>query len=127
MIVRRLASRRLVKSGSTEEEPRRKRARRFVVLIFGSGMLAGTAAALGIWPFGSFATLYAELVPPDQAPQALASKIFPAVQPVHKTVDVYASPKPRPPATTSRPTSAPTPPRPTASPRPTESPEPGDN
>ena len=111
MIVRRLASRRLVKHGSTEEEPRRKRAGRFVVLILGSGGFAGVAAAIGIWPFGSFQTLYAEAFPAT-VPAVAASSIFPAAQPIHQTVDVYASPKPRPPVYTSKP--APPPPAPAA-------------
>jgi hypothetical protein len=113
MIVRRLASRRLVRSGSTEEEPRRKRTFRFLVLVFGSGIVAGTAAALGIWPFGSFQALYAEVVPSSGPPQLSATSIFPAAKPIHKTVDVYQSPAPVrrsvPPATpSSRPTPGPT-------------------
>ena len=128
MIVRRLASRRLVKSGSTEEEPRRKRAARFTVLILGSGIFAGTAAAIGIWPFGSFQTLYAQVFPTDGAAQVSAVTIFPAAQPIHKTVDVYQTPAPvrrsQPaPVPTSGPTAAPAP-EPT---EPQESPEPGDH
>lgn len=112
MIVRRLASRRLVKSGSTEEEPRRKRAARFLVLILGSGAFAGMAAALGIWPFGSFQTLYAEVFPTAGPPEVLASSVFPAAQPIHKTVDVYQTPAP---SRRSQPAAAPTA-RPTAHP-----------
>ncbi|HET9781503.1 MAG TPA: hypothetical protein VFR33_06965 [Candidatus Dormibacteraeota bacterium] len=124
MIVRRLASRRLVKRGSTEEEPRRKRAVRFLIFILGSGIFAGAAAAIGIWPFGSLQTLYAEVFPANGAPALAASTVFPSAQPIQKTVDVYASPKPWPPAYTSRP--APAPPPPQQSPEPQESPEPGD-
>lgn len=116
MIVRRLASRRLVKSGSTQEEPRRKRAIRFLVLIVGSGGFAGAAAAVGIWPFGSFQALYAEVFPPSSAPALAASTIFPTAQPIHKTVDVYQSPAP---VRRSQPTAAPShrpSPLPTASP-----------
>lgn len=94
MIVRRLASRRLVRTGSTEEEPRRKRVLRFFVLSFGTGIFGGIAAALGIWPFGSFQTLYAELFPTGGPPQLSATTIFPAAQPIHKTVDLYQSPAP---------------------------------
>lgn len=121
MIVRRLASRRLVKHGSTEEEPRRKRAARFLVLIFGSGIFAGTAAALGIWPFGSFQAMYAEAFPAGAPPQLSASSIFPTVAPIHKTVDVYQTP---PPVRRSQPKAAPTA-RPTAAPTapPTEPPD----
>ena len=129
MIVRRLASRRLVKHGSTEEEPRRKRAARFVLLILGSGAFAGIAAAVGIWPFGSFQTLYAAAFPASDTSQVSASTIFPAAQPVHKTVDVYASPKPRPPvyANNPPPAQAQDSPQPQESPEPQDSPEPGDH
>ncbi|HKV87721.1 MAG TPA: hypothetical protein VJT78_06970 [Candidatus Dormibacteraeota bacterium] len=116
MIVRRLASRRLVKTGSTEEEPRRKRAVRFLVLIIGSGTFAGAAAAIGIWPFGSVQALYAEVFPTSGPPALAATTIFPAVQPIHKTVDVYQTPAP---VRRSQPTAAPTQrpsPHPTASP-----------
>jgi hypothetical protein len=128
MIVRRLAARRLVKTGSTEEEPRRKRAARFLLVIFGAGTLAGTAASLGIWPFGSFQTLFAEVVPRSGPPLISAQSIFPPVQPVHKTVDVYAT---APPVRRTQPTANPTdrpsqPPRPSQSPRPSGSPSPDD-
>ena len=120
MIVRRLAARRLVKAGSTEEEPRRKRAARFLLMILGTGVFAGTAASLGIWPFGSFQTLFAEVVPRSGPPAVSAQSIFPPAQPIHKTVDVYASP---PPARRAQPTAAPTA-RPTQAPRSSPSPRP---
>jgi len=128
MIVRRLAARRLVKTGSTEEEPRRKRAARFLLVILGTGVFAGTAAALGIWPFGSFQTLFAEVVPHSGPPEVSANSIFPPAQPIHKTVDVYASP---PPVRRTQPTAAPTSrppatPRSSPSPRPSGSPPPDD-
>jgi NAD-dependent SIR2 family protein deacetylase len=121
MIVRRLASRRLVRNGSTEEEPRRKRAARFLVLIVGSGIFAGTAAALGIWPFGSFQAMYAEVFPTGGPSELSAASIFPSVAPIQKTVDVYQTPRP---VRRSQPTAAPTS-RPAASPSaaPTEPPD----
>ena len=128
MIVRRLAARRLVTTGSTEEEPRRKRAARFLLITLGTGVFAGAAASLGIWPFGSFQTLFAEVVP-KSAPQSVsAQSIFPPAQPVHKTVDVYASP---PPVRRTQPTAAPTSrpsqaPRSSPSPRPSGSPPPNE-
>jgi hypothetical protein len=126
MIVRRLAARRLVKTGSTEEEPRRKRAARFLLVILGTGVFGGTAASLGIWPFGSFQTLFAEVAPKNGPPLVSAQSIFPPAQPIHKTVDVYAS---APPVRRTQPTAAPTSrpsqaPRPSPSPRPSGSPSP---
>lgn len=109
MIVRRLASRRLVKSGSTEEEPRRKRAARFVLAILLAGVLSGVAAWVGIWPFGSVhALIQSSLNPPSQLP---AEKIFPPVQPTHRTVDVYdpALQQRSQPPTTAHPTPGTTP------------------
>ena len=108
MIVRRLASRRLVKSGSTEEEPRRRRLARFVLAIIIAGLLAFIAAWLGIWPFGNVEALIKTAFPNTQ--QLPAQVVFPSVQPTHRTVDVY-DPAPAPPR------SAPAPPPSTATPR----------
>jgi hypothetical protein len=122
MIVRRLAARRLVKSGSTEEEPRRKRAKRFLLAILVAGLISGVDAGLGLWPFGSVQALVKNaLVTAQQLP---AQAVFPSVQPTHRTVDVYDPPPMSGTAPTSQPTSRPTPshsPRPTPShsPRPT--------
>ncbi|HET7420651.1 MAG TPA: hypothetical protein VFL27_09740 [Candidatus Dormibacteraeota bacterium] len=99
MIVRRLASRRLVKSGSTEEEPRRRRAKRFLLAILVAGLLSGVDAWLGIWPFGNVQALIQTAFPNTH--QVPAQSVFPPVQPTHKTVDVYEPPPP--PATTPRP------------------------
>lgn len=116
MIVRRLAARRLVKSGSTEEEPRRKRAARFFLAILVAGLISGVDAWLGLWPFGSVQALVSNAF--GTAQQLPAQAVFPAVQPTHKTVDVYdPSPVSRT-APTSPPTSRPTP---SHSPRPTPS------
>lgn len=126
MIVRRLAARRLVKSGSTEAEPRRKRAARFLVIVLTAGLIAGVAAWLPIWPFGNFHALLAEVFGGGGSPQISAETIFPPVKPISKTVDAYPSPaavhRSRP---SSAPTAAPThPPQPPPSPIPHGSPTP---
>jgi hypothetical protein len=121
MIVRRLAARKLVKHGSTEEEPRRKRAARFVLIIFAAGTLAGLAAWLDLWPFGSIQTLLADVFGSSGPPQVSAQSIFPPVQPTHKTVDVYATPpppRPRPRPTSSAAPAGPPHPQPSATPSP---------
>jgi hypothetical protein len=131
MIVRRLAARGIVRRGSTDEEPRRKRASRYLLIIFSAGALAGLASLLGVWPFGDVRAEINRLlyrVPPAIA----ASTIFPAVQPVHQVVDVYdpppasrrTQPQPTSPAT-SPPHASPTG-RPHASPTPATSPRPDD-
>jgi hypothetical protein len=122
MIVRRLAARRLVKSGSTEEEPRRKRAAPFLLAILVAGLISGADAWLGLWPFGSVQAVLKSAL--GTAPQLPAQVVFPSVQPTHKTVDVYDPPPVSRPAPPAQPTSRPTPsysPRPTPSysPRPT--------
>lgn len=116
MIVRRLASRRLVRTGSTEEEPRRRRAARFLLAILIAGLLSGVDAWLGLWPFGS---VHAMLKNAFSAAQQLpAQSVFPPVQPTHRTVDVYDPPPVQKP--TSEPTHNPSP-HPSHSPRPTPS------
>ena len=119
MIVRRLASRRLVRNGSTEEEPRRKRAARFLLIIFTAGVFAGVAAWLDVWPFGNIHTLIAEVFGSGGPSQIDAQTVYPSVAPVQKTVDVYATP---PPARRTQPT-APASSRPHASPSPTHEPD----
>ena len=120
MIVRRLAARGLARAGSTEEDPRRKRAKRYLLIVFSAGAISGLAALIGIGPFGDLRALINEWVYGGPS-QINASAVFPVAQPSHKTVDVY---DPAPPArSTSRPTSAPTS-RPVASPSPTRSPRP---
>jgi hypothetical protein len=123
MIVRRLVSRRAVRKGSTEEEPRRKRAARFLLVICTVGLLTGIAAWLNVWPFGNVQAMIAAVFGSGTV-QVPAQSVFPAAQPVHKVVDVYDTPP------AGHPTSAP--PRrtsPTGSPtqEPRESPEPGDH
>lgn len=122
MIVRRLASRGLVRRGSTDEEPRRKRASRYLLIIFSAGALAGLASLLGVWPFGDVRAqinrwLY------TSPPEIQASTIFPAVQPVHQTVDVY-DPPPAARKTAPQPTSPGTNPPHTPRPSPTARPSP---
>lgn len=116
MIVRRLASRRLVKSGSTEEEPRRRRAARFVLAILIAGLLSFIAAWTGIWPFGSVQALIKTAFP--NTLQLPAQTVFPPVQPTHKTVNVYDH-APAPPR--SEPTRPPTTAAPATTPHPTPS------
>lgn len=120
MIVRRLASRRLVKKGSTEEEPRRKRATRFLLLVFAAGAFSGLAAWLDVWPFGNVHTLITEVFGSTAGPpQISATSVFPSVQPVHRTVDVYD------PAPARRTQPPPQPgPSPSGSPQPSGSPRP---
>jgi len=120
MIVRRLVSRRAVRKGSTEEEPRRKRAGRFLLVIFTVGLLTGIAAWLNVWPFGNVQAMIAAVFGSGTV-QVPAQSVFPAVQPVHKVVDVYDTPPARsaPPSRTQPGAS------PTGEPR--ESPEPGDD
>lgn len=117
MIVRRLASRRLVKSGSTEQEPRRRHAARFLLAILVAGLLSFIAAWTGIWPFGNVQALIKTAFPNTQ--QLPAQSVFPPVQPTHRTVDVYDPAAPAPPRTA--PTQPPTTATPRISPRPTPS------
>lgn len=119
MIVRRLAARRLVKTGSTEEEPRRRRAARFLLAILVAGLFSGIAAWLDVWPFGSVHALLNDAF--SNPPQLPAQTVFPPVQPTHRTVDVY-DPAPAG-AKTSEP-SQPSQPPATGSPRPTPRPTP---
>lgn len=121
MIVRRLAARGVVKTGSTEEEPRRKRAKRFLLIVFSFGALSGVLALLGIPPFGNIQTLINQVFYSAPNPVS-ASSIFPPVPPVHKVVDVYDPPPPA--AHRSAPNPPPAPvaqPTPTGTPRPTPS------
>lgn len=121
MIVRRLVSRRAARKGSTEEEPRRERAARFVVIVLSAGLLAGVSAWLSIWPFGNVQQIVAAVFGSGTI-QVPAQTVFPSVGPVHKVVDVYDTPPP------ARRTTSPTqPPQSGGSPEPRESPEPGDD
>jgi hypothetical protein len=126
MIVRRLAARGVVRKGSTEEEPRRKRASRYLLIIFSAGALAGVASLLGVWPFGGVQAVVNRLLY-SASPQIQASSIFPAVQPVHQVIDVYDPPpaRARTPQPTSAPHASPTP-RHSPTPRPTPSHPPDD-
>jgi hypothetical protein len=121
MIGGRLRPRTAANGGSEQPERKRSRAGRYVLLIFGAGVVSGTAALAGIPPFGSLQALLAPisqlLHPPPPPTPIQASAIFPPVPPVHKVVDVYDPPPPAP-----RATSAPQPPA--ASPRPKSSPSP---
>jgi hypothetical protein len=103
-------------------ERKRTRAGRYIVLIFGAGVVSGTAALAGIPPFGSVQALLSpvsQLRHPRPEPAPInASAIFPPVPPVHKVVDVYdppppaqkSNPAPQPPATSPRPKASPSPP-----------------
>lgn len=119
MIVRRLAARGLTSAGSTEEDPRRRRAYRFLLIVFSAGAISGLAALIGLGPFGDLRALINVWIygGPNQIQ---ASSVFPLPQPTHKTVDVYASPPAA--RATSRPTeggggTANPSPRPSGSPR----------
>jgi hypothetical protein len=121
MIAGRLRPRTAVNGGAEQRDRKRSRLGRYVVLIFGAGVVSGTAALAGIPPFGSLQALLApisELLHPQPPPIPIqASTIFPPVPPVHKVIDVYDPPPPAP-----RATSAPQPPA--ASPKPKASPSP---
>ena len=91
MIVRRMAARGAVRRGSTDKEPRRKRAARYLLIIFSAGALAGLASLIGVWPFGDVKAEIDRLVY-GTPPQIQASSIFPPVQPVHQVVNVYDPP-----------------------------------
>ena len=87
MIVRRLAARGLAATGSTEAEPRRKRAARYLLIVSSAGAISGLAALIGLGPFGDLRHL---IDAPVSGPnQIRASAVFPTPQPTHKTVDVY--------------------------------------
>jgi hypothetical protein len=123
MILRRPATHGKAKASSGNEGARR-RARRYVALIFGAGIASGAAALAGIPPFGSLQGLLspiAQFLHPQPASVPIqASTIFPPVPPVHQVVDVYdppppaqkSNPGPQPPATTPtpHPKASPTPP-----------------
>jgi hypothetical protein len=120
MIVRRLAARRLVKPGSTAEEPVRRRATRFVVVVFAAGVLSGAAAWLAFGPFGDVQGLVLDIFAGGPA-QISAQEIFPKPAPTHRVVDVYDPPAPG----TSLP--APPPSRAASTPPAERSSEPGDD
>lgn len=94
--------------------------------MLSAGAISGLAALIGIAPFGDLRVLINDSVygGPNQIQ---AGSVFPAVQPTHKTVDVYdAAPPPArssaPP--TSQPQASPgSSPRPSHSPRPSPSPD----
>lgn len=119
MIVDRLRPQK-AKVAEGQREKRPNRTGRYLVLIFGAGVITGVAALAGIPPFGSLQALLAPaseyLHPQPPLTPIQASTIFPSVPPVHKTVDVYDPP---PPARRSSPPPASTSPRPTTSPSPT--------
>jgi hypothetical protein len=127
MIAGRLRPRTAVNDGSEQRDRKRSRLGRYVVLIFGAGVVSGTAALAGIPPFGSLQALLtpiSQLLHPQPPPAPIqASAIFPPVPPVHKVVDVYDPPPPAPRAT-SAPQPPATSPKPKASPRPSPRPSP---
>lgn len=116
MILRRPATHGKTKAASGQEGGR-SRARRYAALIFGAGIVSGTAALAGIPPFGSLQALIAPisqfLHPQPASGPIQASTIFPPVPPVHQVVDVYdPPPAPQPPRTgpAPHPNASPTPP-----------------
>lgn len=122
MMADRLRPARTKRAGAEPEERKRGRLARYLFLIFGAGVVSGTAALAGIPPFGSLQALLGPLSqtlhPQPAITQIKASTLYPAVPPVHKTVDVYdpappvrrASPTPRPPAASPEPKPSPSPP-----------------
>lgn len=126
MIVRRLASRGLAHAGSTDADPRRKRASRYLLIIFSAGAISGLAALIGIGPFGDLRALVNAAVYGGPG-EIRASEVFPSAQPTHKTVNVYdPPPAAAQPAPTRTAAPAGSPPRPTAEPT-AEPTEPGDH
>jgi hypothetical protein len=127
MIAGRIRPRTAENGGAEGRDRKRSRVGRYTMLIFGAGVVSGTAALAGIPPFGSMQALLApisQLLHPQPPPAPIqASAIFPPVPPVHKVVDVFDPPPPAP-----RATSAPQPPaaspQPRSSPRPRPSPTP---
>ena len=140
MIAGRIRPRTAVNGHGEPGDRKRSRLGRYLVLIFGAGVVSGTAALAGIPPFGSLQALLAPisqlLHPQPPAAPIQASAIFPPVPPVHQIIDVYDPPPPapratsapRPPAASPKPKASPSP-RPSPSPtlRSTPSPSPGDN
>jgi hypothetical protein len=122
MIVRRLAARGLVRTGSTEEDPRRRRAYRYLLIIFSAGAISGVAALIGLGPFSDLRVLINDWVYGGPG-QIQASSLFPVAQPTHKTVDVYDPPPPAAVRATNPPSST-THPQPSLSPMPSGSPRP---
>jgi hypothetical protein len=85
------------RSGLGENPPARSRARWFAAVIVSVAALAGTAAALGIGPFGGlFALATTAIHPGAVASQIEAESLFPPVRPRHKVIDVYDAGQPAP-------------------------------
>ena len=124
MIVRRLAARGLARTGSTEEDPRRRRAKRYLLIVFSAGAISGLAALIGMGPFGDLRLLINEAIYGGPA-QIQASSLFPAAKPTHATVDVYDPAPPARPTSTAQPTpsAVSATPSPRRSPRPTPTPD----
>jgi hypothetical protein len=123
MDVRVPSSRRAVRGDRDEKKPSKNRLVRFVIVTLGAGVLAGVGAMLGIWPFSGLQALATQIVQSNTPAMIQAQSLFPAVQPVHKTVDVYDPPRQVP----ARPTPPGHPsPEPSSSPKPHPSPSPGD-
>lgn len=94
MITRRLAARRLVRHGSTEEQPLRRWLTRVVVIAVAVGAAAGSVAWLEAWPFASTQTIVRDALGSNGPNQVSAGEIFQPVEPNQMTVDVYPTPRP---------------------------------
>jgi hypothetical protein len=124
--VRRIAVRAANRAGSRDKESKPNRTGRFALLILGAGAVSGTAAMLGVWPFGSVQLFVKQIIQGPPAGPIEARSIFPPVQPVHQVVNVYdppprAAPAPPPPPAAK---ASPKPPQATPTPRQHPSPTP---
>jgi hypothetical protein len=119
MSVRRIVARGAFRTDSAEKQPKQNRTGRFAVLILGAGAVSGTAAMLGVWPFGSLQLFVTQIIHGPPTGPIEARSIFPPVPPVHQVIDVYDPPPPAaPPAPVAPPAKAsPKPPQATPTPR----------
>jgi hypothetical protein len=121
MSVRRIVARGAFRASSGEGQPKSNRTGRFAVLILGAGAVSGTAAMLGVWPFGSLQLFVTQIIHGPPSGPIEARSIFPPVPPVHQVIDVYDPPPPAapaPPAPVAPPAKAsPKPPQATPTPR----------
>jgi hypothetical protein len=109
-------------------EPKRGRLRLFLSLVLAAGAASGVAALLANPLLFSVQTLAYDVHDHTSAQAINAKTLFPAVPPVHKTVDVYdpapaAGPGKPPPDRTAPPETRPSP-NPSPSHRPRHSPSP---
>lgn len=104
MDVRKSEGVRIIRADAAQPKAKQNRTRRFVALSVGASAASGLAAVLGIGPFAALhaSANIGNTHPPGRPIEART--LFPAVQPLHKVVDVNDPPQaPRPPAVAPRP------------------------